>query len=73
MATPIRRVLVASLIGSAIEWFDFFLYAGATPIVFNHLFFPASDPTVSLLLAYLSFAVPFFIRPLGASDLFPYW
>jgi len=65
MATPIRRVLVASLVGSAIEWFDFFLYGSATAIVFNRLFFPASDPFVSLLLAYLSFALPFFIRPLG--------
>jgi MFS family permease len=58
-------VLLASLVGSAIEWFDFFLYGSATPIVFNRLFFPATDPLVSLLLAYLSFALPFFIRPLG--------
>jgi len=61
----LRRVLVASLVGSAIEWFDFFLYGSATAIVFNRLFFPAADPLVSLLLAYLSFALPFFIRPLG--------
>jgi MFS family permease len=61
----IRRVLVASLAGSAIEWFDFFLYGSVTAIVFNRLFFPAADPLVSLMLAYLSFALPFFIRPLG--------
>jgi metabolite-proton symporter len=61
----IRRVLVASLVGSAIEWFDFFLYGSVTAIVFNRLFFPAADPLVSLMLAYLSFALPFFIRPLG--------
>jgi len=61
----IRRVLIASLVGSAIEWFDFFLYGSATAIVFNRLFFPAADPLVSLMLAYLSFALPFFIRPLG--------
>ncbi|HEV7614208.1 MAG TPA: MFS transporter [Steroidobacteraceae bacterium] len=65
MSSPNRRVLLASLVGSAIEWFDFFLYGSATPIVFNRLFFPATDPFVSLLLAYLSFALPFFIRPLG--------
>jgi len=60
-----RKVLLASLVGTAIEWFDFFLYGSATPLVFNRLFFPAKDPLVSLLLAYLSFALPFFIRPLG--------
>lgn len=62
---PARRVLLASLIGSAIEWFDFFLYGTAAALVFNKLFFPAADPLVSLLLSYLSFALPFFIRPLG--------
>jgi MFS family permease len=61
----LRRVLLASMVGSTIEWFDFFLYGSATGIVFNRLFFPAADPIVSLLLAYLSFALPFFIRPLG--------
>jgi metabolite-proton symporter len=65
MSRTNRRVLFASLIGSGIEWFDFFLYGSATAIVFNRLFFPAADPFVSLLLAYLSFALPFFIRPLG--------
>lgn len=62
---PALRVLLASLIGSAIEWFDFFLYGTAAALVFNKLFFPASDPLISLLLAYLSFGLPFFIRPLG--------
>ena len=65
MTGHLRRVLLASLVGSAIEWFDFFLYGSATAIVFNRLFFPAADLLVSLLLAYLSFALPFFIRPLG--------
>ena len=62
---PAVRVLVASLVGSAVEWFDFFLYGTAASLVFNKLFFPAADPLVSLLLAYLSFGLPFFIRPLG--------
>ncbi len=61
----LRRVLLASMVGSTIEWFDFFLYGSATAIVFNRFFFPFPDPIVSLLLAYLSFALPFFIRPLG--------
>jgi MFS family permease len=61
----LRRVLLASMVGSTIEWFDFFLYGSATAIVFNKLFFPSADPIVSLLLAYLSFALPFFIRPIG--------
>ncbi|MDF2682416.1 MAG: transporter [Brevibacillus sp.] len=59
------KALVASLIGSSIEWFDFFLYGTMASLVFNKLFFPSADPTVGLLLSYLSFGLPFFIRPLG--------
>jgi metabolite-proton symporter len=60
-----KRVLVASLVGSSIEWFDYFLYGTVAALVFNDLFFHAEDPTVGLLLAYASFALAFFIRPLG--------
>lgn len=60
-----KRVLIASLTGSSIEWFDFFLYATTAALVFNKLFFPSDDPVVSLMLAYLSFSLTFFIRPLG--------
>lgn len=60
-----RKALVASLIGNSIEWFDYFLYGTAASLVFGKLFFPKSDPTVGLLLSYLTFAIPFFIRPLG--------
>lgn len=60
-----KRVLLASLTGSSIEWFDFFLYATTAALVFNKLFFPTDDPVVSLMLAYLSFSLTFFIRPLG--------
>ncbi|WP_409348597.1 MFS transporter [Paenibacillus phyllosphaerae] len=59
------KALIASLIGSSIEWFDYFLYGTAASLVFNKLFFPADDDVVSLLLSYLTFALPFFIRPLG--------
>ncbi|MCM3128909.1 MFS transporter [Paenibacillus provencensis] len=59
------KALIASLIGSSIEWFDYFLYGTAASLVFSKLFFPSDDAVVSLLLSYLTFALPFFIRPLG--------
>ncbi|MBA4493989.1 MFS transporter [Paenactinomyces guangxiensis] len=59
------KALVASLIGSSIEWYDFFLYGTMASLVFNQLFFPSFDPVVGLLLSYASFGIPFFIRPLG--------
>ena len=61
----LRRVVVASMIGATIEWYDFFLYGVVAGTVFNKLFFPASDPLVSTLLAYATFAVGFLARPLG--------
>lgn len=60
-----RKALIASLIGSSIEWFDYFLYGTAAALVFNRLFFPAADPAIALLLSYLSFSLTFFIRPFG--------
>ncbi|EOV9527726.1 MFS transporter [Bacillus cytotoxicus] len=60
-----KRALIASLIGSSIEWFDFFLYGTAAALVFNKLFFVNEDPLIALMLSYLSFGIPFFIRPLG--------
>ncbi|MCC7462361.1 MAG: MHS family MFS transporter [Gammaproteobacteria bacterium] len=59
------RVMVASVIGSAIEWFDYFLYGTLAAAVFGPLFFPADDPTTGLMLAYGAFAIAFFVRPLG--------
>lgn len=60
-----RRILTASLVGSSIEWFDYFLYGTMAALVFNQLFFVNEDPTVGLMLAYASFALSFFIRPFG--------
>ncbi|MCM3766359.1 MFS transporter [Neobacillus niacini] len=60
-----KKVLFASLIGSTIEFYDFFLYGTVAGLVFNQLFFPNDDPFVSLLIAYASFGVTFFIRPVG--------
>lgn len=59
------KVWIASLVGSSIEWFDYFLYGTVAALVFNQVFFVAEDPTVGLLLAYASLALAFFIRPLG--------
>lgn len=64
-ARELRRVVVASIVGATIEWYDFFLYGVVAGIVFNKLFFPANDPVVSILLAYTTFAIGFIARPLG--------
>ena len=61
----IRRVVASALLGATIEWYDFFLYGVVAGIVFNKLYFPGSDPVVSTLLAYSTFAVGFITRPLG--------
>ena len=64
--TNLRRIVAASLIGTTIEWYDFFLYGSAAALVFNKLFFPGSDPLVGTLLSFLTYAVGFAARPLGA-------
>ena len=61
----VRRVALASVIGATVEWYDFFLYGVVAGIVFNKLYFPGSDPLVSTMLAYGTFAVGFVTRPLG--------
>jgi metabolite-proton symporter len=63
--SALRRVVVASLIGATVEWYDFFLYGVVAGIVLNKLYFPATDPIVGTLLAYATFAVGFVARPLG--------
>lgn len=60
------RVLGASLAGTAVEFYDFYIYATAAALVFGPLFFPADDPGVQLIAAYASFAVAFIARPIGA-------
>lgn len=61
----VRRVVASAVIGATIEWYDFFLYGVVAGLVFNKLYFPGSDPLVSTLLAYATFAVGFMARPLG--------
>lgn len=60
-----RKVLYASLIGSSIEWFDYFLYGTVAGLVFNQLYFVSDSDALSLMLSYASFALTFFIRPFG--------
>lgn len=62
----LKRIVAASLIGTTIEWYDFFLYGSAAALVFNELFFPDSDPLVGTLLSFLTYAVGFAARPVGA-------
>ncbi|WP_233872934.1 MFS transporter [Paraburkholderia adhaesiva] len=63
----LRRAVIASTIGTTIEWYDFFLYSIVTGLVFAKLFFPASDPLVGTLQAFLIYAVGFVARPVGAA------
>src|SRR5690625_614683 len=60
-----RRVLIASVVGSSVEWFDYFLYGTVAALVFNQLFFVTEDPAFGTLYAFATFALAFFIRPLG--------
>jgi metabolite-proton symporter len=61
----LRKVIGASLIGTSLEWYDFFLYGTAAALVFNELFFPTFDPLVGTLLAFTTYAVGFVARPIG--------
>ncbi len=63
--SPIRKIALASLIGTTIEWYDFFLYNTAAALVFNKLFFPTFDPFVGTMLAFSTYAVGFAARPIG--------
>ena len=60
-----KRVLLASAVGSALEWYDFFIYGTAAALVFGELFFPKADPSVGTLLAFATFGVGFVARPFG--------
>ena len=66
-ANPVARILGASLIGTTIEFFDFYIYATAAVLVFPKLFFPPGDPLVATLASLATFALAFFARPLGAA------
>ncbi len=61
------KVIIASLIGTAIEFFDFYIYATAAVIVFPHIFFPQGDPTAATLQSLATFAIAFVARPIGSA------
>jgi metabolite-proton symporter len=65
--TQLRRAIIASTIGTTIEWYDFFLYSTVTGLVFAKLFFPTSDPLTGTLEAFAVYAVGFAARPIGAA------
>ncbi|OZF03339.1 MFS transporter [Rhodococcoides fascians] len=61
----LRTVVAASLLGTTVEWYDFFLYATAASLVFNRLFFPDQSSFVGTMLSFATFAVGFVVRPIG--------
>ena len=66
-ARQLRRAIIASTVGTTIEWYDFFLYSTVTPLVFAQLFFPQSDPLTGTLNAFAVYFVGFVARPIGAA------
>ena len=65
--TQLRRAVIASTVGTTIEWYDFLLYSTVTGLVFGKLFFPHSDPLVGVLEAFAIYTVGFIARPIGAA------
>src|SRR5262249_39257496 len=63
----LKRAVIASTVGTTIEWYDFFLYSTVTGLVFAKLYFPKSDPLMGTLEAFLIYAVGFLARPIGAA------
>src|SRR5262249_22976804 len=64
-AGSVARVVLASCIGTTIEWYDFFLYGTAAALVFDKLFFPTLDPLAGTMASFATYAVGFFARPVG--------
>jgi MHS family shikimate/dehydroshikimate transporter-like MFS transporter len=66
MRRAVRTTLLGAIVGTAVEWYDFYLYATAAAAIFNKLFFPSYNVLIGTLLAYATFALGFFVRPLGS-------
>ena len=64
---PAARVLTASLVGTAVEFYDFYIYATAAALVFPQLFFPSESATAQLMSSYATFAIAFVARPIGSA------
>src|SRR5580692_5847521 len=65
--SEIKRIVVSSIVGTAVEWYDFLIYGTASALVFNKLFFPLSNPTLGTIAAFGTYGVGFLARPLGAA------
>ena len=63
--TRLRHVMLAAGIGSALEWYDYFIYGMASALVFGPLFFPAYDPAIGVMASFTTFAMGFLARPFG--------
>src|SRR3954471_24293862 len=61
-----RRVVLATIVGTSIEWYDFFIYASAAGLVFGQLFFQPAGPSFGTILSFLTIGLSFLFRPLGA-------
>ena len=68
-SAQLRKAIIASTIGTAIEWYDFFLYGTAAGLIFGKLFFPNSDPLTATLAAFGTYFIGFVGRPIGAANL----
>jgi MFS family permease len=66
-SVQLRRAVIASTVGTTIEWYDFLLYGTVTGLVFGKLFFPKSDPLVGVLQAFAVYSIGFIARPIGAA------
>ncbi|MBV9971571.1 MAG: MFS transporter, partial [Xanthobacteraceae bacterium] len=66
-STQLRRAVVASTIGTAIEWYDFFIYGTAAGLIFGKLYFPNEDPLTGTLAAFGTYFIGFVGRPIGAA------
>jgi len=65
MRRVMRTTMLSAVVGTAVEWYDFYLYATASAVIFNRLFFPSYSHLIGTLLAYGTFAIGFFVRPIG--------
>src|ERR1700681_2665380 len=65
--SEMKRIVVSSIVGTAVEWYDFLIYGTASALVFNKLFFPLSDPGLGTIAAFGTYGVGFLARPLGAA------
>jgi MHS family shikimate/dehydroshikimate transporter-like MFS transporter len=66
-SAALRRIDLSGIVGTAVEWYDFFTYATATALVFNRLFCPSDATSRSTIAAFATYAVGFFARPVGAA------